>query len=662
MKKLFKKFALMVVALLTFSVGSNYTVKEVKAAVEKSEEYTCVAPSEDNQENFSHDYGYFKMNWDANKQSSKVRTYSNPIRVYANHKVTFSIADTSLVESITKLVITTSGGKYVDGSVTTWDNAKATASDSIVTVTPTDGTKSFTLTASAQTRWSKIQFSYTLVEGKTSVSISGDNYTELGKTVTLNALTENFDGSVIWSSSNENVATVSNGVVTPITVGRTTITAIAGEATSEVEFKVFPVANSELSVEEALKVCEVTGLENSPFIYSTTGTIESITEYNSEYDNSTLTINDGLNSILAYRMLGGSELSIGDKITVTGNLINYKGNTPEFAAGCKYVKSEDTNENLSLILESLNKVNSNMSLSYKYTETTDYNYNVVDKLDNSTTGVTGTSYAEWNNKTSNTTAVYAGQSAGSNSSIQLRSNNSNSGVITTTSGGKVLGVVVEWNSNTGNGRTLNVYGSNTAYTSPTELYNSNNQGDLLGTIVKGESTELVIEGDYEYIGLRSASGAMYLTSISIEWKTENATEVKTMSDSNFLIKCCIDKTIDEIENIDSFGIRVTANNTEVDYNNENSYSWNYEAYNEKDYYYVIINLGDIINNMDRLNTEFTVQAYVEVEGVRFASELTKTYSVASMVDTYYNEEGITEVEHLYNYLVKKGLITEEEAN
>ena len=35
MKKLFKKLALMVVALLTFSVGSNYTVKEVKAATEK---------------------------------------------------------------------------------------------------------------------------------------------------------------------------------------------------------------------------------------------------------------------------------------------------------------------------------------------------------------------------------------------------------------------------------------------------------------------------------------------------------------------------------------------------------------------------------------------------------------------------------------------------
>ena len=35
MKKLFKKLSLMVVALLTFSVGSNYTVKEVKAADEK---------------------------------------------------------------------------------------------------------------------------------------------------------------------------------------------------------------------------------------------------------------------------------------------------------------------------------------------------------------------------------------------------------------------------------------------------------------------------------------------------------------------------------------------------------------------------------------------------------------------------------------------------
>ena len=143
---------------------------------------------------------------------------------------------------------------------------------------------------------------------------------------------------------------------------------------------------------------------------------------------------------------------------------------------------------------------------------------VVDVLNNALTGISGTSYASWSDKTANSDAVYAGQSAGGNESIQLRSNNSNSGVISTTSGGKLAKVVVSWNSNTAAGRTLNVYGSNSAYTAPTDLY-GDASGEKLGTIVCGTSTELVIEGDYAYVGLRSNSGAMYLDEIQITWTT-----------------------------------------------------------------------------------------------------------------------------------------------
>ena len=144
---------------------------------------------------------------------------------------------------------------------------------------------------------------------------------------------------------------------------------------------------------------------------------------------------------------------------------------------------------------------------------------VTDVLTRTTTGVTSTSYSTWSGKTSNSSAVYAGQSAGGNSSIQLRSDKSNSGVITTASGGKVKKVKVEWNSNTASGRTLQVYGKSTTYSAPTDLYSSATQGTLLGTIVNGTSTELVISGDYAFIGLRSASGAMYLTEIQITWET-----------------------------------------------------------------------------------------------------------------------------------------------
>ncbi len=142
---------------------------------------------------------------------------------------------------------------------------------------------------------------------------------------------------------------------------------------------------------------------------------------------------------------------------------------------------------------------------------------VVDVLTRELTGISGTSYSSWSGKTVSSSAVYAGQSAGGYDAIQLRTTNNNSGVITTASGGKVKKIVVEWNSNTTNGRTLNVYGKNTAYSAATDLHSASTQGTLLGTIVYGTSTELVIDGDYEYIGMRSASGAMYLTSISITW-------------------------------------------------------------------------------------------------------------------------------------------------
>ena len=142
----------------------------------------------------------------------------------------------------------------------------------------------------------------------------------------------------------------------------------------------------------------------------------------------------------------------------------------------------------------------------------------TDTLDRALTGVaSGGGYTDWSGKTSNSDAVYAGQSGGGNNSIQIRSKNSNSGIITTASGGLVARVVVVWESHTAEGRTLDIYGSNTAYTAPTDLYDAAKAGTKLGSIVYGTSTELVISGSYAFVGLRSAADAMYITSISITW-------------------------------------------------------------------------------------------------------------------------------------------------
>lgn len=144
---------------------------------------------------------------------------------------------------------------------------------------------------------------------------------------------------------------------------------------------------------------------------------------------------------------------------------------------------------------------------------------ITDVLTSAITGVTGTgSYSDWSGKTVTSDAVYAGNSAKSAvEAIQMRSNNSNSGIISTTSGGILKSVTVTWTDGNTTGRSLDVYGSNKVYTKATELYDSKTQGTKLGSIVYGTSKSLTVSGDYAYIGLRSNNGAIYLADISIEW-------------------------------------------------------------------------------------------------------------------------------------------------
>mgnify|MGYP001149954258 FL=1 len=144
---------------------------------------------------------------------------------------------------------------------------------------------------------------------------------------------------------------------------------------------------------------------------------------------------------------------------------------------------------------------------------------VVDVLNLAFTGMSGTTYKDRSGKTATSPAVYAGNSAGDKQSIQLRSK-SNAGIITTASGGKVRKIVVTWNeatSSTGN-RQLDIYGKSEAYTATSDLYTSDKQGTLLGSIVCGTDTELEIVGDYEFVGMRSKDGAMYCTEIQVVWE------------------------------------------------------------------------------------------------------------------------------------------------
>ena len=150
---------------------------------------------------------------------------------------------------------------------------------------------------------------------------------------------------------------------------------------------------------------------------------------------------------------------------------------------------------------------------------------VTDAMTPSTVGVNGSSYSNWSNKSWTSQAKYAGNTSGNSNpavTIQMRTDNSNSGIVTTTSGGKIKKIIVTWSSTPANtnGRKLDVYGKNTAYSAASDLYNNLNQGTSLGSITYSTGVytgELVITGDYEYIGLRSNSGTIYLAEIDVIW-------------------------------------------------------------------------------------------------------------------------------------------------
>lgn len=122
-------------------------------------------------------------------------------------------------------------------------------------------------------------------------------------------------------------------------------------------------------------------------------------------------------------------------------------------------------------------------------------------------------------------ASYKGKSAKTgNGSIQLRSSGSDCGIVISENQNYLVSSIdIAYDSSTANGRTVNVYGSFTAFTSAAQLYNTSGQTiqtELIGSIVYDGSTDaqhLEFATQYPYIGLRSKSGALYLQYVDINY-------------------------------------------------------------------------------------------------------------------------------------------------
>ena len=191
---------------------------------------------------------------------------------------------------------------------------------------------------------------------------------------------------------------------------------------------------------------------------------------------------------------------VGWKVTEVSDYDNVAAPSPLY-------KYNDTKENIT----------ADESYQAVYRTATGAETDVTDNVTIGVTGVTG-NYADFTGATAYSSAVYIGNVKKDDTRIQMR-NSSNSGIVTTTSGGLAKKVTFNWADSNTSGRIVDVYGKNTAYSSAADLYSADAavQGTKIGSITYGTSTELTISTDYNYIGIRAKDGAAYASSIDIQW-------------------------------------------------------------------------------------------------------------------------------------------------
>ena len=136
----------------------------------------------------------------------------------------------------------------------------------------------------------------------------------------------------------------------------------------------------------------------------------------------------------------------------------------------------------------------------------------------------GTQYKEYTGKKATSDAEYYLNCATGSEGIffQIRTNGSNSGIVTTKSGGTLKSITIVFNETTVDQRVVDIYGNTNAYTNAADLYatgSNSNQGTKIGALAKanGLKQTLNVEGNYPFFGLRSNQGALYIDTIIVEW-------------------------------------------------------------------------------------------------------------------------------------------------
>lgn len=348
----------------------------------------------------------------------------------------------------------------------------------------------------------------------------------------LPTLTNTYEGAVNYDSSNKGVATIgeTDGQITIVGAGTTTITAT---------------------------------LASDPEVKSSYELTVSKTAATLEFEQPSYTVN------------------FGEIITLKAVSNNPDAQITYSATEGEWLIDETSGEFLAGTTAGNVTVTATLAESDKYTGATatctvkivDPNQQVYsDVITAEDLVATDTRYKDFSDVTKTSGAVYAGNSAKNNSgSIQLRSSEK-SGIVTTTSGGRISQIIITWDSQTTSGRQLDIYGSDEPYTSTADLYDY--KKPIASAIYENESTtsKLTIEGNYPYVGIRSNDGALYIKDITFVWEkvSEPTTGSFSITDAGFATYYT-DKAFVMPENVQG-GI-VTKANKET---NQLTISYNYQ--------------------------------------------------------------------------------------
>ena len=147
----------------------------------------------------------------------------------------------------------------------------------------------------------------------------------------------------------------------------------------------------------------------------------------------------------------------------------------------------------------------------------------VDVLNATVLGGSGNQYKAWTFESS-TGAVWTGCTAFGHKAIQLRSRNSDSALLVTTSAGSVKSVTIKYNSATATPRSLNLFGYNEVIESVQEFYEAELEPIYTFNYTSKDSLEFsyTFTENFGYIAFASAQDAQYIDEIKVTWKEAEA--------------------------------------------------------------------------------------------------------------------------------------------